>query len=170
MKTTRLGLALLMIAVLTASPGCGAKRKQVTDRDRKEAAILVSEAQFALTLRDWGRAEGLLIKAVEVAPEGDFWLTLGSARVRLGNRSGAREAYQAALKAYENDAALNGTTAEPWLKQVYVLAVMGRTDDSRALLAKAAKRFPNDTKVRSLLDPKQFELMVSGPNFKDMAL
>jgi TolA-binding protein len=112
----------------------------------------------------------LLAKAVQMAPEGDYWLSLGSTRVRLGNRSAAKEAYQAALKVYEDDAARDSTHSDHWLKQAYVLAVLGRMDDSRAVLAKAAKRFPNDSKVRSFMDPKRFEQMVAAPSFKEMAL
>lgn len=170
MKITQIRLVLLGVIVLTLGIGCTPNRKRVTDRDRKEAAFLVSEAQFALTLREWARAEGLLAKAVQISPEGDYWLSLGSTRVRLGNRGAAKEAYQAALKAYEDNVAMNATISEPWLKQAYVLALLGRMDDSRAVIAKAAKRFPNDGKVRSLMDPKQFEQMVTAANFKDMAL
>jgi tetratricopeptide (TPR) repeat protein len=170
MKTTRIGIALLGVLALGLAAGCGPKRKVVTERDRKEAAFLVSEAQFAATLRDWARAEGLLAKAVLVAPEGDYWLTLGAVRVRLENRGGAKEAYQAALGAFEDDAARDSTLAGPWIRQAFVLAILGRLDDSRALLAKAAKRFPQDTQVRSLMEPKQFEQMVTAPSFKEMAL
>jgi len=105
-----------------------------------------------------------------MSPEGDYWLSLGSTRVRLGNRGAAKEAYNAALKAYEDDAARDSTRSDSWLKQAYVLAVLGRMDDSRAVLVKAAKRFPNDSKVRSFTDPKQFEQMITASSFKEMAL
>ena len=163
-------MVLVGVLVLAVGVGCGPRRKLVTDRDRKEAAFIVSEAQFALSLRDWTRAEGLLAKAVQMSPEGDYWLSLGSTRVRLGNRGAAKEAYNAALKAYEDDAARDSTRSDSWLKQAYVLAVLGRMDDSRAVLVKAAKRFPNDSKVRSFTDPKQFEQMITASSFKEMAL
>ncbi|MGH7945206.1 MAG: hypothetical protein ACREH8_12205 [Opitutaceae bacterium] len=148
----------------------GCARKQVTDRDRKEAAHLVSEAQFAMTIREWARAEGLLLKAVQVAPTGDYWLSLGAARLRLNNRKGAKEAYQSALKEFEKESARNNLSSEPWIKKIYVLALLGRHDDSRALAAKATKLFPNDVNVRAFTDPGEYERMVSSPKFKDMAL
>jgi Flp pilus assembly protein TadD len=92
------------------------------------------------------------------------------ARVRQGNRAGAKDAYLAALKAYENLTAIDNTHADPWLKQAYVLALLGRKEDSRAVIANAAKRFPNDMKVRLLTDTKEFEKMITAPTFKDMAL
>jgi len=157
------------LATLALTMGCTPKRK-VTDHDRKEAAHLASEAEFAISIREWARAEGLLAKAVQVAPHGDYWLSLGVARVRQGNRAGAKDAYLAALKAYENLTAIDNTHADPWLKQAYVLALLGRKEDSRAVIANAAKRFPNDMKVRLLTDTKEFEKMITAPTFKDMAL
>ena len=51
-----------------------------------------------------------------------------------------------------------------------MLALLGRREDSRSVIAKAAKYFPNDTKVRGLLDAKEFEKMITAQSFKDMAL
>jgi tetratricopeptide (TPR) repeat protein len=169
MNIDRIGVILMGVVALGLVFGC-ARRKPVTERDRKEAAHLVSEAQFALSVREWARAEGLFAKAVQVAPQGDYWLSLGAVRLKLNNRAGAKAAYQSALKEYEYDAVRRNGLSEPWLKQAYVLALLGRNDDSRALLAKAAKHFPNDAKVRAYSDPKEFERMISSQKFKDMAL
>jgi tetratricopeptide (TPR) repeat protein len=163
------GRIAIGMAVLVLTAGCGPKRV-LTEHDRREAAHLVSEAQFAMSVREWPRAEGLLAKAVKIDPEGDTLLTLGAARVRQGNRAGAKEAYQAALKAYENDAARFATRSDPWLKRAYVLALLGRRDDARTVIEKASRQFPNDSKVRVLMDPKEFERMITAQNFKDMAL
>ena len=169
MKTKRIGIVPMTSLVLGLALGC-TPRKEITERDRKEAAYLASEAQFAVTMQDWSRAENLLAKAVKVAPTGDYWLSLGATRVRLNNRAGAKDAYQAALKAYAFDSARKNSAAEPWLKQAYVLALLGRQDESQATLAKAAKLFPKDAKVRALTDSKEFGKMISSQKFKDMAL
>ena len=169
MKTKRIGFVSMAGLAIGLALGC-TQQKEITERDRKEAAYLASEAQFAVTVREWARAEGLLAKAVKVAPTGDYWLSLGATRLRLNNRAGAKEAYQAALKAYAFDSARKNTVAEPWVKQAYVLALLGREDESRAMLAKAAQLFPKDVKVRALADAREFEKMISSQNFKDMAL
>ena len=169
MTTKRIGIVSTAGLVLGFTLGCTAQ-KQITERDRKEAAYLASEAQFAVSIHEWARAEGLLAKAVKVAPTGDYWLSLGAARIRLNNRAGAKDAYQAAAKAYAFDSARKNAVSEPWLRQAYVLALLGRQDESRALLAKAAELFPKDGKIRALTDPKGFEKMISSQNFKDMAL
>jgi tetratricopeptide (TPR) repeat protein len=170
MKTTWIGLFGVLVLALTIGGGCSPKRKLVSERDRKEAVLLVSEAQFAMTLRDWPRAEGLLVKAVEVAPEAEYWMNLGTTRVRLNNRAGAKKAYEAALKLFQDEAARDNTRADPWLHQANVLALLGRPDDSRAVLAKAAKQFPKDNRVQIMLDPKRFQEMITAPGFKENAL
>jgi tetratricopeptide (TPR) repeat protein len=170
----RCAAALLVVAcwALLAS-GCGAKKKEVTELQRKEADHFVAEAEFAMTMRDWARAEGLLAKATTRVPDnGVLWTSLGSMRVRLGNKAAARAAYESALKAYEEEAAADKTKAdvEPWLKQVYVLALLGRTNEGRSLLDKVFKQFPNNRNVRAFVEGKQFDRMLADPIFKEAAL
>ncbi len=158
--------------------GCGRSDKEPTTLQRKEAATLVSEAQFALQLKDLARAEGLLTKATELSwDSGKVWVDLGSVRVRLGKKDAARTAYLAALKAYENEAAKpadpkagNGPDVAPWMQQVYVLALLGRVDDARSALAKAQKKFPESRAVRTFVEQKQIEKMIADPSFKLIAL
>ena len=121
-------------------------------------------------MREWSRAEGLYAKAAQLVPNGDLWVSLGATRMRLQDRGGAKAAYESALKAYERDAARHNTQIEPWLRQAYVLALLGRTNDSRALLVKAGKFFPNDTRLRTFSEPKEYERMISSPKFREMAL
>lgn len=171
MKTTRTGAALAGLALLLGSaPGCSRPAAPVSERDRKEAAVLVSEAQFALNLRDWARAETALARAAALAPEADVLLALGSTRVRRGDRAAAKEAYQNALRAFEDAAAVDAKRVDPWLGQITVLALLGRTGESRALIAKAAKRFPQDRRLKELAAPGQFEAMVNDPGFRENAL
>ena len=160
--------ALVMMGLIFAA-GCPGG-KPVTAHDRKQAVYLASEAQFALSIREWARAEGLLEKAVKADPQGDYWLSLGATRVRLNKRAAAKDAYQAAVKAFELETARNNKEPAGWLKQAYVLALLGRKDDSRAVLARAARLFPNDSNVRAMSDSQGFEKMTSTPAFKDMAL
>jgi tetratricopeptide (TPR) repeat protein len=165
---------LLLVVVLGVGlAGCGGKGKESTEHQRKQADHLLAEADFAVTLRDWKRAEGLLVQASALVPgDGAVWITLGSVRVRLGNRSAAKESYNLGLKAYEAAAAADKskTDAEPWLKQVYVLALLGRANDARALLDKLSKQFPGNRSVRAFIDGKQLDRMLADPQFKQLAL
>jgi tetratricopeptide (TPR) repeat protein len=165
-----MGLAV-SLGALALLAGCGPKRKEVSDRERKEAAHLASEAQFALSLKDYARTESLLAKAVELTPDAaPLWISLGSARVRQGKKDTAKIAYLGALKAYELEIAEKPEHAESWLKKVYVLALLGRTDEARGFLEKTAKKFPDTRNVKQFVDAKQFDRMLADPIFKDIAL
>ena len=171
--------SLLAVAVALLASGCKPKSKEITSLQRKEAAAVVSEAQFALQLKDLARAEGLLAKATELCPDtGKYWVDLGSVRVRLGKKEAARTAYQGALKAYEAGGSKSkeetkewvGGEAGPALQQIYVLSLLGRVDEARAVLAKAYKQFPENRAVRSFVEQKQIDKMIADPSFKLIAL
>ena len=159
-------------AALLLGPGCRPRTKEVTSLQRREAASLASEAQFALSVRDLARAEKALAGATALCPDtGDYWLELGRCRVRLGNRAGAKEAYKSALRAYEDAAARAAANRGPTLlRQIYVLALLGRVDEARALLAKAQKYLPEDRDVRAFAEGRQLEELLASPAFKEAAL
>lgn len=155
---------------LLVSFGC-AKKKEVSSLDLKQAANLVSEAQFATTLRDYPRAETLFQQATSLAPDdGDYWIALGNVEVRLGKRDAARKAYKQALAVFEQIAAKNKSDSQPALQQVYVLALLGRADDARALQAKLSGRYPGDRDVRAFVEGNRLERMLADPQFKSVAL
>jgi len=165
-------LTLAAAAALLLGPGCKPRAKEVTSLQRKEAASLASEAQFALSMRDYVRAESVLARAASLCPDtGDYWLELGRCRVRLGQRNTAKDAYKSALAAYEDDAAGDGTSrARALLRQIYVLALLGRVDDARSLVAKVQKEMPNNRDVRAFVEERQFEQMLASAAYKETAL
>lgn len=171
MNGSRLPFLLALAATLVALTGCKPKAREITALQRKEADFLVAEAAAAMNLKDWARAESMLAKAVETVPDnGVCWTSLGATRLRLGNKAGAKEAYQGAFRAYETQLASNGDNVEAWLKQVYVLALLGRIDDARTMLDKVNKRFPNHRNVRAFVDGKQLDRMIADPTFQRNAL
>ncbi len=166
MKTLPLMLVCVALLVLTA---CG--RKAVTPLRRKTAANLVSEAQFAINMRDYARAEGLFAKAVEACPDmGDYWVNLGAMRKRLNNRSGAEKAYEHAADAFQDAYKLDPKQPELVLQQVYALALLGRIDDARSVLEKARKNHPDNRGIRLFVENRQLDRITEDPAFKELAL
>lgn len=163
---------LLLAAVAAfALGGCKPKSADITSLQRKEAANLVSEAQFAMALKDYARAEGLLAKATTLEfDNGNYWVSLGSMRVRLGQRPAAKKAYESALGAFENAYARDPKATQAYLQQVYALALLGRVDDSRKLLTKVEQKHPNDPSVRAFVQGKQLNAMVKSALFREIAL
>jgi tetratricopeptide (TPR) repeat protein len=170
MKSSHVLLALAVAALLPAV-SCRPRSKEITSLQRKQAEQLVSEAQFAVTLRDYVRAEDQLAKAVAVCPDmGDYWVSLGSVRVRLGQRAGAKAAYRSALAVFEDAVARNPKDGQSMLQQVSVLALLGRPDDARALLAKLRERLPDSRNIRVFVEQKQLEALLADPAFKEISL
>jgi tetratricopeptide (TPR) repeat protein len=160
---------IIFTTLAIALAGCG-KKKEVTSLQRKAAANYISEAQFAVSVRDYARAESLYAKAAAACPDtGEYWLGLGSMRIRLGQRDQARDAYKSALKAYQEDAAAKPTEVQPVLQQVTVLLLLGRTNDARAIVATLPKKFPGHRAIQGI-DDKSIDELVKDPKFKELAI
>jgi Flp pilus assembly protein TadD len=160
-----------LILVVTFFGVLGCAKKEISPLQRKQAATLVSEAEFAATMRDFARAEGLMVQATTLCPDtGMYWVSLGSTRVRLGQRDAARNAYEHALAAFGGAVGRGKSDAEPALQQVYVLALLGRVDDARRLQEKLLTLYPNERDVRSFVEDKRLDHILADPQFKQLAL
>ncbi len=171
MITSHRLLSALSLAAAVLFAGCAKKPVEVTRQMTAEVANLLSEADFANQLRDYARAEPLLVKAVTILPgAGENWILLGVARKRLNNTAGARTAYREALGAFERGYKQDPTRTDYLLQQVYVHALLGQIDKAKALIEKAAKDHPNDREIQSFIRAKALEQMLPDPNFKAVAL
>jgi Flp pilus assembly protein TadD len=153
------------VLVAAALSGCGGGDGKTAELRRKEADHLVAEADFAVNLREWTRAEGLLLKAAELAPEdGEIWINLGAARALRGDKPQARTAYERALSLLAGAASeKSGAPAEPWLRQVYVLVLLGREKDARTLLEKAGRRLEGNREVKDFIANRGIDLLLKDP-------
>lgn len=165
MTTFRLASVL---AAAIALVGCRAK--EISSIDRKEAANVVSEAEFAVTLKDWSRAEGLYAKAAKLCPdEGETWIGLGIARMRLHDPSGARDAYKSALSAFDEDTRRDPTNTIPVIRGASVLVILGRTDEARARIDKACASNPDDRRLRAFVEAKGVDRIASDPGLREVS-
>ncbi len=156
---------LLFTAVLAA--GCG--QKEITPLQRKQGASLASEASFAVTLRDFPRAEGLLVQAVAACPDTpEYWLTLGTVRRRQDNRSGARTAYEQAQKAAKAKFQRDGNNAQALVQQVYALALLDRDDEARKVIERARKDHADNRAIRTFAENNELDRLLADPGFKDL--
>lgn len=162
---------VVLFAIPLLLIGCKPKPKNIPPLQRKEAATLVSEAQFAMTMRDFARAEPLLEKAAKLCPDmGDYWLNLGAARRRQGNKSGAKSAFESALEAFRDAYKIDATQSDALLKQIYVLALLGRPDEARRTLEKARKNAPDDAAIRTFAERNELDHLLQDASFKEVAL
>jgi Flp pilus assembly protein TadD len=149
---------------------CACRHKEITKLERDEAANAASEADFAVTVKEWSRAEGLFARAAALCPDtGDYWLNLGLVRMRLGNRDGARTAYKSALGAYKDAADLDPANSKAVIRRIYVLVVLGRADEARSVLDKARAKTPADRLLRSFSENDGLSKMIADPGLKSVS-
>ena len=161
-------LAFLLLGFV-AGLAAGCAKKEITGLQRKEAAALASEASFAISIRDYARAEGNFAKAAELCPDtSEYFLGLGTARRRMENRAGAKKAFESALDASRDAYKRNSKNPQLLLQQAYLLALLGRVDDARATLEKARANHPDDRAVRSFIDSNQLNRLLADPSFKEL--
>lgn len=164
--------ALLVGFTVLLFAGCkpSVKSKDITPLQRKQAANFDSEAEFAATMKDLPRAEGLYKKATELCPDvPNYWENLGITQRKMGNLKGARTAYGEAL-ALHQDHYQQDKNPEDLLQQVWLLALLGRDDEASKLLQKGRASHPGDARIRQAAEPKWLETLHSNADFKAIAL
>jgi tetratricopeptide (TPR) repeat protein len=160
--------ALVLAAAALASAGC--HRREITSLERKEAANVASEGDFAVNLRDWARAEGLYAKAAALCPDqGEIWVNLGIVRMRMHSPDGARSAYKSALTAYSDDFDRDSTNSMAVLRKAYVLVILGRSEEAKALVDKAYGKLPEDRMLRNFIEGKGLDKLIADPSTKEIS-
>ena len=158
----------LLLAAAVVLAGCRAR--EITSLERMEAANMVSEADFAVTLRDWPRAEGLFTKAAETCPdEGDIWINLGIVRMRMHNPDGARYAYKAALADYRDDFKKDSSDSVPVIRQAYLLVILGRPDDAHSLIDKTYAKYPDNRRLKNFVEVGGLDKIIADPGLKEIS-
>jgi tetratricopeptide (TPR) repeat protein len=160
-------LALVLAAAVTLA---GCRAREITSLERKEAANNISEAEFAATMKDWSRAEGLYASAVALCPDqGETWVALGVTRMRLHNPSGAKDAYKSALSAFRDNFKRNPANTLPVIRSASVLVILGRTDDARSLVQKALAKNPDDRQLRKFVEMDGVDKIAADPGLKEVS-
>jgi Flp pilus assembly protein TadD len=153
-------LHVCLAALALAAAGC-----------KDKPAQNASEAEFAVQIRDFTRAEGLLAKAVELDSESPrLWIQLGTVRKRLDNKSGARKAYEKALSLLEAAYKRDPKEIAPLFGQMEVCVLLGKPDDAKKILEKARKTHADDLELKAFIAQNMLEAMIADPQVKAMAL
>ena len=159
-------LALLALLLLA---GCG--HKEISSIDRKTAANQMSEAQFAVTLKDLNRAEGLGLQATKLCPDNaDYWFFLGTVQARLAKKSDAKSSYESAYSTYKDAYKATPKNSQIIVQEVYVLICLNRVDDAKSVLQKAIDDNPTDSGLKNFQTSGMIDRMVNDPSVKAISL
>jgi tetratricopeptide (TPR) repeat protein len=99
----------------------------------------------------------------------EYWVSLGMARRRQDNTSGARKAYETALDLHA-DRYKQTKTPEELVQQAFVLALLGKKDDALKLLNKGLKDHPDSVVIKKMADPRGLPRTFQTEEFKALAL
>lgn len=135
------------------------------------AALWSDLAQIRMQTNNLAGAEKARAKAAELSPANDdYWFDLGIVRARLKDKSGARTAFQKCVAACEDSFKKNSGSPAYLTKQIRPLILLGRTDDARAVLAKAAKLFPANADIQQLVDQNIVGKFLDAPDYKELVV
>lgn len=168
--------AVLSLAVVSFGlSGCGQKGsgsgqaadpgepREVSRVVAAEAETYMSDAMFALQIKDFARAEQSLAKAVKLRDDiPDWWVNLGIARKRLGQKGDAKSAYKKALALHEK--AYDKSKDPRFVDgQIYLLLLLGEEKEARSLLDKAIRNHPDSQDLLRFRDAKGIDLLLRDP-------
>ncbi|MBI5383023.1 MAG: tetratricopeptide repeat protein [Opitutae bacterium] len=163
-------VCLLFAACKDKSKAAPGQPKEVSKLVSAEAENCVSDATFAVQIKDFARAEKSMARAVELRPDvADWWVTLGSLCKRQGKTSEARSAYKKALGLLEDRYA---ATSEPQdlQQQLAIMVLLGREADARTELERAYKKRPTEPVLKNYYETKLIDLLLQDENIKQMKL
>lgn len=169
MKMWKVAVFAALAAALTE--GCKPKPKEIPPAIRAQAATDASEAEFAMQIRDYARAEPLLTHAAELVPEEPrYWLQLGAARKRLNNPSGARKAYERALNLFQAAYKRDKSTPGPLFAQMEVYVLLGKPGEAKSVYDKLVREHGTEPDVKNFVEGHLYEQLLVDPKLKEMAL
>jgi tetratricopeptide (TPR) repeat protein len=163
-------VVLLACVFALLSAGCSREPKEVSDGVKAEAATMMSEAQFALSIREYSRAEELIRKALDLRDDvPEYWVSLGMVRCKQDDKSGARPAYEKALKLH-TARFKKDRQPEELAQQAFVLGLLGKTDEALKLLADGLKEFPDSAVMKKMADPRGLPRTFKTEEFKSLMI
>jgi len=159
-----------MLSCALLAGACKEKPKEVSRSVAAAAASAASEAEFAIQIRDYTRAEEQLRRALEMRPEiADWWLELGQVYKRQAKVAEARKAYERALQAYQAEYR-RGEDPVDLLQQIYVQVLLGRESEARKTLDNVAKKHGTHPEVSHFQEEKMLEHWLRAPDVQAMRL
>lgn len=157
-------------ALLFAGCSKQLKEEEIPKVVKAEAAALVSEAQFAMEIREYSRAEELMGRALKLREDRpEYWVTLGMVRRKQDNKDGARKAYEKALEMHVKRYKEKKDPAEV-AHQAFVLGLLGRVDDALKTLKEGLRNHPDSTFLKDKADPRGLPRTFRTEEFKALML
>ena len=140
-------LTLLALALLTS---CG---RTPSDTALARSQKLATLSAGAFVAKDYSKAQTLAEQATSLDPQfAEAWVAYGMASVQLGQTDRARDAYGHALSLHQAGHRANPSDANQVSQQIFILSLLGRSDEAAALLKRAEAEYPKDEQISKLAE------------------
>ena len=108
-------------------------------------------AATAANAGDFALAQSNAARVTELEPSfAEAWVAYGMASVRLGQVEQAKVAYERGLALHQARHRNDPEDANQVLQQIFVLSLLGRSDEAQALLKQAQTEYPYDEQLALL--------------------
>jgi tetratricopeptide (TPR) repeat protein len=170
MKRVLFSLTCVSALLISGCSKQAKEEKEVPTVVKAEAAALVSEAQFAMEIREYARAEELIQRALKLREDmPEYWVTLGMAHRKQEEKDDARKAYKKALGLHVDRYKKKKDPAEI-AHQAFVLGLLGQTEEALKLLSQGVKDHPNSSFLKDKADSRGLPRTFRTPEFKALSL
>lgn len=148
---------VVVLSVLCVA-GCANRAPLANDR----AQNLADRAAQAFLDEEYKKARSLSEEAVRLRPDfAEAWVLHGKSCVLEGDAASARESYERALRLHAQRYRMNSDDTSQLVQQVYILLLLGRDAEARALLAQGLEAHPADERL-TLLSSGMDNLLADG--------
>ena len=153
-------LVVVVVSVLCFA-GWGDPDPEAADR----VQVLTSQVAEAFHVGDYAKARSLWREVVTRKPDfAEAWVEHGMACAAMQDHACARESYERALQLHAQRYRENPDDANQLQQQVYVLFLLGRDAEARALLTQGLERHPEDPQLA--LFPSALENLLTASEFR----
>ena len=155
-------LVVVVVSILCLA-GCGDSGPEVADR----AQVLAGQAAEAFNAGDYSEARSLSREAVTRKPDfAEAWVGHVMACAAMQDGGCALDSYERALQLHAQRYRENPDDANQLQQQVYVLLLLGRDAEARALLTQGLERHPEDRQLA--LFASDLETLLGNADFQKM--
>lgn len=157
--------SVLSLCLFTA---CGGKKKEITQLEQLQMNSYYETAKREIFIKNYAAAEKALVEITKIDDTNySVWRDIGMLRVRLNKNSDARDAYKKALSASEAAFKKDVNDQGAFITRLQTLIFLGRAQDARDVLAKAAKDNPTIAAYQELNKQKAVDKLLDDPQIKD---
>ncbi len=166
---------ILAVFLCVALVGCKDKPKTPVPSTPKAVAAevgrIISEAEFAVQMKDFARAETLMNQAIALEKDdARHYMRLAYVAIQQANKTNARAAYEKALKCYIQESKGDGGNPAIILDIINVHLLLRQPAEAQKVLDAAVKQFPKVEDFKIMQKENAIQQMMKDPEIQSLSV